>query len=132
MDLELHQHHFVSGPRAGGHYESDGEWHTGKFMHSHPGGGIPHKHPNTGPSFYGYRKPKTTKNPNGGQFQWVAIPEEDLSFELVITDSAIANGDPKRPIGDTPIEQIFMPAAERMVGGFRLKCVVRDERKKSA
>jgi hypothetical protein len=126
LELEVHSHHFVSGPRATAHYAS-GKWVETKFTHSHPGGGIPHEHPHTGPAFYGYRKPKITTKATGEQFQWVAIPEERLSFDLVITDSAMLSG--KTPIGDTPLDQIFMPAADRMMSGFRMKCIVRDERK---
>jgi len=132
--FEVHEHWFVSGPRSTAGYRN-GKWTEPKFTHSHPGGGVPHRHPNTGPSFYGHRKPKVTKRPTGEQFELVAMTEEESSFELVITDSAI-NGawDGRRivkfPASDTPIEDIHMPAAERMKVGSRLKCIVRDERGK--
>jgi hypothetical protein len=99
-----------------------------KFTHSHPGGGIPHSHPHTGPAFYGYRKPRVTTRPIGEQFQWVAPSEQQQSFELIITDSAMLSG--KTPIGNTPLEQLHLPAADAMVAGFRMKCIVRDERSK--
>lgn len=127
-NFELHSHHFVSGPRSTAHYDRSGKWIEAKFTHSHPGGGIPHTHPATWPAFYGYRQPKVTAKPKGEQFDWVAIPEEEQSFDLIITDSAILNGDRDKPTGNTPVEQIVMPAADRMMGGFRLKCNVRDER----
>lgn len=116
LSLEVHEHlilnrNFSPCPRV---------------KHSHPGGGIPHTHPHTGPSFYGYRKPKVTTRPTGPQLQWIAIPDEELSFEVVITDSALINGE--TPIGNTPLEDLSIPAADRMVGGFRLRCIVRDER----
>ena len=126
MKLEVHTHRFVSGPRATAHYDRSGKWMETKFTHSHAGGGIPHTHPNCGPAFYGYRNPKVTTKPTGEQFQWVAIPEEELSFDLIITNSAMLSG--KTPIGNTPIDQMHMPATDRMVSGFRLKCIVRDER----
>lgn len=126
MQLEVHEHCFVSGPRSRAHYDGTGQWVETKFTHSHPGGGIPHTHPQTGPAFYGYRKPKVRTRPTGEQFQWVAIPEEKQSFELVITDSALLSG--KTPIGNTPLEELHMPAADCMIAGFRLKCIVRDER----
>jgi hypothetical protein len=65
--------------------------------------------------------------PTGEQMQWVAIPEEELSFDLVITDSALLSG--KIPIGNTPLNEIFMPAADVMQAGFRLRCNVIDARK---
>lgn len=126
LELDVHSHAFVSGPRGMAHYDRSGKWVKPKFVHSHPGGGIPHLHPHTGPAFYGYRKPKITKKATGEQFKWVAIPEEDQSFDLIITDSALLEAE--TPISNTPLSQIFMPAAERIIGGFRLKCNVKDER----
>jgi hypothetical protein len=45
--LEIHEHHFVRGPRSTAHYGKDGKWHETKFAHSHPGGSKPHGHPET-------------------------------------------------------------------------------------
>lgn len=137
MSFEVHQHCFVSGPRSGGGYRN-GKWDDGKIAHSHPGGNIPHTHPNTGPSFYGYGKPRTTKRPNGEQFEMIARAEEENTFTLVVTGSALvsnvvpAGGKEKSrlvPIGNTPIEALGFPAAHHMMSKFRMKCVVRDERK---
>jgi hypothetical protein len=126
--LELHSHHFVEGMRSA----RTGNWPDGtgpNFTHSHPGGSSPHRHPATGPSNYGYRQPKVTKKPTGEQYDLIPITDEDeLSFDLIITDSAKFGG--TIPIGDTPIEELGMPAAERMMAAFRLKCNVIDERKK--
>lgn len=126
--LVVHQHAFVTGPRVGGHYEK-GEWCTGELRHSHPGGDVPHEHPETGPS-YGYRTAKFTAKPIGEQFELVPLSEEDQSFELIITDSAMINA--TTPIGDTPLKALGFPAAERMMTNCRLKCIVRDERKRRA
>lgn len=128
--LEVHEHTFVSGPRNRSGVGKDGKWHIGgeKIRHSHPEGSAPHTHPGSGPSFYGYRKPKVTKRPTGEQLEVILRTEEENSFELVLTDSAILNGDPDSPIGNTPIDVLGFPAADRMMGGFRLKCIVRDER----
>lgn len=129
----LHTHYFCSGPRHKSGYGKDGKWHEGgeTITHSHPGGSIPHTHPHTGPSNYGYCH-KFTKRPKGEQDHEV-IPrtEEENTFELVITDSALIGAPGKLvPIGDMPIENILSPAADRMVNTFGMKCVVRDERKK--
>lgn len=109
-----------------------------RIKHSHHGGGIPHRHPNCGPSFYSYhgypgyrgKPPKTTNKPIGEQREYEAMSEEESSFELVITDSAIRYDENFNsvPIGNTPIDQIWMPAADRMMRGSRLRCIVRDER----
>lgn len=79
MKLEVHEHCFVSGPNASGpNY---------KFKHSHAGGGIPHKHPDTGPSCYtidkdqwrkatglrGGSRKKFTSKPVGERMEWIAL-----------------------------------------------------------
>jgi hypothetical protein len=98
--LEVHEHWFVSGPRGRAGYHN-GIWREPKFKHSHPGGDVPHRHPDTGPSSYGHRPPKTTKRPTGEQFEIVPMSEEDQSFDLVITDSALMSVDGKLvPIGE--------------------------------
>lgn len=130
-EFEVHTHSFVSGQRSESGYGKDGKWHVcgEKISHSHPGGSAPHTHPNTGPSYYGHRKPKVTAKPTGEQFETIPRSDEENTFDLVITDSAKLGG--VTPIGDTPIENISMFAAEVMKGAFRLKCIVRDERKRS-
>jgi hypothetical protein len=129
---EVHSHVFVSGPRHGGHYENN-KWHTGEFSHSHPQGSTPHTHPQTGPSSYGYgwargKSNKLTAKPTGEQMPPIPLTEEENTFELIVTDSALIHG--KLPIGDTPLEALGFPAAERIMGSHRMKCVVRDERTK--
>jgi hypothetical protein len=126
--LEVHSHCFVSGPRSHAGYRN-GVWTETTFSHSHPGGSEPHRHPDTGPSFYGYCKPKVTKRPTGYQgLEVVPLTEEENTFELIVTDSALIHGE--TPIGDTPVEALGFPAAERMMSGHRLKCIIRDERTK--
>lgn len=100
-----------------------------RIVHSHEGGDVPHNHPNTGPSFYGHgrRAPKFTKKLSGEQLEYIERSEEENSFELIVTDSAMINA--TTPIGNTPIEALGFPAAHRMMDGFRLICIVRDERK---
>lgn len=127
--LEIHEHIFVSGPRSASGIGKDGKWHVGgeHIKHSHAGGSVPHTHPATGPSFYGYRASKVTKRPTGEQgLQVIPRTEEENTFELIVTDSALIHG--KTPIGDTPLESLGFPAAERMMAGCRMKCIVRDER----
>jgi hypothetical protein len=128
--FEMHEHVFISGPRQNARYVKN-EWvDDRKLVHSHMGGSVPHAHPHTGPSYYGHGKRKFSAKPKGEQLSYVALSEEETSFELVITDSALIHG--KTPIGDTPVEALGFPAAERMMTGSRLKCIVRDERKKRA
>jgi hypothetical protein len=124
----MHEHHFVSGPRSRAGYGADGQWRETKIRHSHSGGDVPHKHAHTGPAHYGYRARKTTARPNGEQLEVVALMKEESCFELVITDSAIINGDPDNPIGSTPVDVLGFPAADRMTGCFGMTCIVRDER----
>lgn len=123
--FEVHTHCFVSGPRS---HAND------KITHSHPGGGSAHTHPNTGPSFYGYRAPKLTAKPTGEQLETIPRTDEENTFDLVITDSARYFNEKNEHvlIGDMPVENIRMFAAETMKAGFRMKCNVRDERTKGA
>ena len=93
--LEVHEHHFVTGPRVGGHYERSG-WHTGKFSHSHEGGDRSHEHPDTGPASYtidkdewlartglkGGGRKKFTAKPTGEQF--AGTTPYRGSFEIIV------------------------------------------------
>jgi hypothetical protein len=127
--FEVHTHSFVSGPRSGAAYRN-GKWDDGKITHSHIGGSVAHTHENTGPSYYGHRKPKVTAKPSGEQLETIPCTDEENTFDLVITDSArYFNGKNEHvPIGNMPIENISMFAAETMKGAFRMKCNIRDER----
>jgi hypothetical protein len=123
VGYELHEHYFVSGPRSSQGYRN-GVWCEIKFSHSHPGGSIPHRHPDTGPAFYGYRKSKFSKRSFGEQFELVPLTEEENTFVLHLTDSG--------PTQDTPFEALRFPPAQRMMRWHRMKCIVRDERRKQA
>lgn len=89
LRLEIHEHHFVSGPHTKGFVQ--------KFSHSHAGGEIPHQHPDTGPSAYtidkdewrkatglrgGGRKEFSAK-PTGEQMQWMPLTYEQSHFTVV-------------------------------------------------
>lgn len=128
--FEMHEHHFVSGPRSTAGYRN-GVWCETKFSHSHPGGGVAHTHPNTGPSYFGHGKPKVTKKPKGEQMEFIPRTDEENTFDLVITDSARYFNEKNEHVlvGDMPLENMSMFAAETVKGAFRMKCNVRDERK---
>jgi len=129
--LEVHTHSFVSGPRAGGHYERN-QWHTGTFSHSHAGGDVGHEHPHTGPSCYvidkddwyrstglrGGGRKKFTVKPTGEQFPIVDLQEWQRTFAVIL-------GQPTPPEwGNGP--GLALPL--RMVRAFKMRCVVKDGR----
>lgn len=101
--LEVHEHHYITGPRANGL--------RSKFAHSHDGGDKPHTHPDTGPSAYtidkddwfrstglrGGGRKKFTKNPTGEQIETV-IPYE-RSFRVVFCDPPHPPGHPPDATG---------------------------------
>jgi hypothetical protein len=92
MKLEVHTHHFVSGPRA--------RFVSSSITHSHPDGSIAHQHPNTGPASYvidkdewfkatglrGGGRKKYTAKPSGEQMLWVELEEWQKSFKIIICD----------------------------------------------
>lgn len=134
--LEVHEHSFVSGPRAGGHYENS-VWHTGKFTHSHEGGAQPHQHEDTGPATYtidaddwfratggtrgGSRKRYTVK-PSGEQMPIRELEEWQKSFTVVVCD-------PPADFKGTGGGDL---AAARMALTFRMQPHVIDGRKRRA
>jgi hypothetical protein len=139
-EYQIHEHSFVVGPRSKSGIGRDGKWHVcGEVVrHSHVGGHVPHTHPETGPSFYGYGAVKTSKRPIGEQgLPVIPRTEQEQTFELIVMDSALMSvavpmGEKIPglvPLGDTPIEALGFPAADRMISGFKMQCVVRDERK---
>lgn len=131
--LEVHRHAFVSGPRAGGHYERDGQWHTGTFSHAHASGDVPHAHPDTGPASYtidtdawyrttrmhGGGRKTFTAQPSGEQFPIVALTPEQQTFEVHCTGRV-----PPGWVG----EGGGFATAARMVHAFKLRAVVIDAR----
>lgn len=139
--LEVHSHSFVSGKRAGGHYEGDGKWHTGTFSHSHEGGNQPHQHEHTGPASYtidkddwyrstglrgGGRKVFTAR-PTGEQMPIVELEEWQKSFEVVVCEPMPSKGQPGCQ-GEGP--GIALPL--RVARQFKMPFTVRDGRKVSA
>ncbi len=122
--LEIHEHHFVSGPR------SHKTW-CWDFKHSHLGGNIPHQHPDTGPACYtidkdewlratggvkgGGRKQFTGK-PSGEQMEWVELEECQKSFKIIVCD-------PPDPTGQGGADL----AAARMMLAFRMRPIVCDQ-----
>lgn len=132
--FEVHRHTFVSGPRANGHYERDGQWHTGTFSHSHDGGHVGHEHPHTGPACYtidkddwfrttglrGGGRKTFTPQPTGEQFPIVALTPEQQTFEVRI----VGHHDPAK--GNGP--GIALPA--RIAFAFKLRPIVIDQRPK--
>jgi hypothetical protein len=97
--FEVHEHCYISGPRAnGGCYDRSGKWQIGKFSHSHEGGSVPHKHPQTGPSVYtidkddwfrstglrGGGRKKFTAKPTGEQLPWKELEHWQKSFQIII------------------------------------------------
>jgi hypothetical protein len=89
--LEVHEHSFITGPRA------NKEW-LRKLVHSHPGGDVPHKHPETGCGSYtidkdewfratglrGGGRKKFTVRPSGEQLPAIPRTAEENSFEIVV------------------------------------------------
>lgn len=94
--FEMHEHHFITGPRALAG--------RSKFSHSHEGGSRGHKHPDCGPAALtidqdewaratglrgGGRKTFTAK-PTGEQMPYVERTKEESTFEVVI----VGDGEP--------------------------------------
>jgi hypothetical protein len=88
--LEVHEHCFIHGARAR---------HVGsKLVHSHAGGDVPHKHPDTGPGSYtidkdewarvtglkGGGRKRFTPRPSGEQFPNVELEDWQKSFEIIV------------------------------------------------
>lgn len=129
--FEVHEHHFVSGKRAHGGHNSKGEWETGKFSHSHEGGNVPHKHPDTGPAAYtidkdawlrvtgmrGGGRKKFTAKPTGEQMPIVELEEWQKSFKLIVAEPA--------PAGSSTGPGISLPA--RMMLTFGMDCEVEGQ-----
>lgn len=131
--FEVHQHTFVSGPRAGGHYERDGQWHTGSFSHAHDGGNVPHAHPDTGPASYtidkddwrratllhGGGRKTFAAQPTGEQLPIVALTEAQQTFEVRCTGRV-----PPGWVG----EGGGFATAARMALAFKMRPIVIDAR----
>lgn len=96
--LEVHEHHFITGPRAYGS--------RSKFTHSHEDGNAPHFHPDTGPAAYtidaddwyastgmrGGGKKKFTVKPTGEVLE--CIPRKPEPFRVIFCDPPHPPGHP--------------------------------------
>lgn len=135
--LEVHSHSFVSGKRAGGHYERDGKWHTGTFEHSHEGGDVAHQHEHTGPASYtidkddwyrstglrGGGRKKFTVKPSGEQMPIVELEPWQRSFEVIFCAPTPSMGE-SGYMGEGP--GIALPL--RIAMGFKVPFAVKDGR----
>ncbi len=84
--LEVHSHHYLSS--------------TSSFEHSHEGGGVPHKHPDTGPATFvidkdewhaatgldGGGRKKFTHKPTGPQLPIAELEDWQRTFRVVFVD----------------------------------------------
>ncbi|HEY3887765.1 MAG TPA: hypothetical protein VGL73_04270 [Caulobacteraceae bacterium] len=124
--LEIHEHCFVRGPRAGG-------WNY-KLEHSHESGDGPHQHPHTGPAAFtidkdewlratglrGGGRKKFTAKPRGEQFPFVELEAWQREFEVVVCNP------PAEHKGEGP----GLAPVVRMLLGHRMTVAgVRDGRK---
>jgi hypothetical protein len=124
--LEVHEHSFVSGPRAhGGCPSKGGKWLPTKFSHSHEGGSAPHQHPQTGPASYtidkdqwyratgfkGGGRKTFTRRPTGEQLPIVDLEDWQKSFEVIV-------GAPTPEFGTGP----GLAPAARMILGHKMTC----------
>lgn len=124
---EVHEHCFVSGPRANRPGYS--------FDHSHPGGSVPHQHPNTGPACFtidrdewrrrtgrdGGGRKVFTKTPTGERLPVLELEPWQKSFDVIIDEESLQRFRAERPHAEGPGEAPAM----RMVLGFRMKANVR-------
>lgn len=131
MRLEVHEHVFITGPRSNGMFIRATQKTTAHFSHSHEGGDVPHKHPDTGPASYtidkdewlaatglrGGGRKKLTKAPTGEQFDRVELEDWQRSFDVIV-------GPP--PPGFEGEGAGIAPAA-RMVLAFGMKANVRRD-----
>lgn len=116
---EVHEHSFISGPRAnrGMH-----------LVHSHEGGGKPHQHEPTGPACYTIDKDEWkartglkgggrkvfAKAPSGEQLPVVELEDWQKSFEVIVDESAA------RMCAEQSVGGAGIAPAARMVLGFKM------------
>ena len=126
--FEVHQHAFISGPRA--RFAGRPEAH---LVHAHFGGDVAHSHPETGPASYtidkdewfratglkGGGRKKFTEEPSGEQLPVIPRTAEESRFEVIVCDP---------PPGHEGQEGGGLAAAARMVLAFGLTAIVKDGR----
>lgn len=137
--FEIHEHSFVSGPRAG-------HWSRSRVLHSHEGSSTPHEHPNTGPASYTIDKDewaRATGMVGGGRRQFTRLPsgeqigppiprsEADNTFQVIYVGdggAAVARGAGRlkrlKP-ADRAQDGGGIPTAMRLIQQLRMKAVVR-------
>lgn len=96
--FEVHEHTFISGPRANGMFIRERQRTTSTFSHSHEGGDVPHTHADTGPAVYtidadqwfretgmrGGSKKKFTAKPTGEQMLAIKRTDAENTFDVVV------------------------------------------------
>lgn len=127
--LEVHEHIYITGPRARGMFIQATQKTTSHFSHSHEGGDIPHTHPDTGPGCYvidkdewfqqtglrGGGRKKFTAKPEGEQLAFIERTPEENTFEVIV-------GPPPKDWGGTGGG---MATASRMILGLGMTAKVR-------
>lgn len=122
---EVHEHCFVSGPRA--------KVAPVSFTHSHEGGDRPHRHPDTGSATYtidkdewrrqtgmvGGGRKKFTKRPTGEQLPLVTLTPEETHFEVIGFDPPnVPTGFKGTGSGTHPVIRMMM--AHKLTPAFRV------------
>lgn len=130
--FEVHTHTFVSGPRANGIFIRSRQETTSTFHHSHEGGSVPHRHPDTGPASFtidkdewarrtglrgGGRKTYTAA-PTGEQLPIEALEDWQTSFKVIVCKPT--------PRAWGPGPGVALPL--RLVLGFGMTYTVTDGR----
>ncbi|HJQ55975.1 MAG TPA: hypothetical protein VJ890_03660 [Vineibacter sp.] len=131
---EVHEHVFIDGPRSryAGRPES-------MVVHSHPGGNVPHAHPQTGPACYtidkdewsrvtglkGGGRKRFTKTVTGEQLPLAALESWQTQFDVVVCDPL-----PARHFGQDAATGPGEALPARMAMGFGMKFRVIDGRRR--
>jgi hypothetical protein len=130
--LEVHEHHFISGPRSCTV--------RSQFSHSHEGGDRPHVHPDTGPAAYtidaddwfastglrGGGKKKFTAKPTGEQFE--CIPRTPEPFRVIFLDPPHPAGSSGDAVG--PGQALPLRIAKTFRAPFTVETLPRSKRAK--
>jgi hypothetical protein len=104
--LEMHEHTYISGPRANGVFDPKRQKTTSTFSHSHANGSTPHQHPHTGPACYvidkddwkrvtgmrGGGRKQYTAAPSGEQLPFVELDDAQKSFKVICVGPPSTNG----------------------------------------
>lgn len=132
-NLEVHEHIFITGPRANGCFIWAQQKTTSHFSHSHEGGDVPHSHPDTGPACYvidkddwfrttglhGGGRKVLTAAPSGEQMPRVELEKWQTEFEIIVGPP------PKVFIGEGP--GIALPARMILACGMKVAALRGDD-----